>query len=315
MEMVYYPYLVPYKGSLKPLSLFFDGLSFLCPKRLYPSYDTTKVKFIDPLPKAWRDEFYDLVAQYCLFAKTYKDTTFFEYLKNLPSNHQSEENISAIEKFLRDKPIEKEKKGLPKKVISALFLKLATEYRDSLLDISQGLAQIGKQKEETLGDILGTAYEIELSEKNILNLNYPLVEEEFSNYLARILRAFSTLIPTKDDFAIYVTDDEVIHKYLKNNLNELSYLIHTIYLKTNKITLWNELTKIPLRAKDTSLLEVLLFPYKKILPKAYLAEILIFPCLTAKEVFLWLTQNKEMTKGDRNGVFAFVKCLEEKDGL
>ncbi|CAD7775703.1 hypothetical protein BLFGPEAP_01355 [Candidatus Methanoperedenaceae archaeon GB50] len=132
MRSLYYPYLILDGKTANNLVSWFGELFLLTPVALRSHLHIPQVKFIDPLPETWKQRFGGILTEYRLFSQMYTDKSFLEYLKHAHPFLEDEESPSVLRQFLKGK----EKKGeeLPKQVIATLFLYLANEYQEQILD-------------------------------------------------------------------------------------------------------------------------------------------------------------------------------------
>jgi len=304
MRCLYYPYLKLNEKIADSIALCFGELFILTPFAIHPRFSIAEVKFIDPLPEVWKEQFRHVLAEYRLFSQVYTDKSFLEYLKHAPSDSSDEEKVSLLKRFLRGESLKKEEKDLPKEVTSALFLYLADEYREDMLDVYKKLQGVKKQEEMLKSVILEPSSEVDINDVTSLNLNYQHPDEDLRNWMHKIFKAWACLIPIKKEFPIFVTDDELAHQHLKHALKDISHFIYDIYFPSNKDqALWGDLIEIPFTSDFESWAEKLLSPYKRPTQNTHHLEVLFVPSLNPTEVFLWITQRKEMVKRKKNGLF------------
>ena len=303
MRCLYYPYLKLDEKTAESIALCFGELFILTPFAIHPRFSIAEVKFIDPLPEVWKEQFRHVLAEYRLFSQVYTDKSFLEYLKHAPSDSSDEEKVSLLKRFLRGESLKKEEKDFPKEVTSALFLYLADEYREDMLGVYKKLQRVRKQ-EEMLKAVLGPSSELNIGDVTSFSIDYKHPDEDLRNWMHKIFKAWACLIPIKKEFSIFVTDDELAHQHLKHALKDIPHFIYDIYFPSNKDqALWGDLIEIPFTSEFESWAEKLLSPYKRPAENAHHLEVLFVPSLSPTEVFLWITENRKMVKRKKNGLF------------
>lgn len=309
MRALYYPYLTLETKQASALAKCFQEIYLFAPLALRPRFAIPQVKFIDPLPKEWQEQFRSILSEYQLFKQIYTDRSFLEYLKFVPPDAPNEERISTLTRLLRGETIEKGKDTLPKEVISSLFLHLAKQYSSSLQEIYQSLERLRLQ-ERALKDILDATSEINTPE--IPELNYVHPDEDLRNFVDKILKAFKQLLHSqadKETFPICITDDKVVHHYLKALLKHLHFLTYSLYfpLPTGNLTsFWETLLEVPCE-EDHNTLNKILSPYL-VPPAEHVAlEILLFPNLPADQVLLSIEDKKTLARKKINGILCLFK--------
>ncbi|CAD7776166.1 MAG: hypothetical protein KCCBMMGE_00420 [Candidatus Methanoperedenaceae archaeon GB37] len=301
MRSLYYPYLILDGKTANNLVSWFGELFLLTPVALRSHLHIPQVKFIDPLPETWKQRFGGILTEYRLFSQMYTDRSFLEYLKHAHPFLEDEESPSVLRQFLKGK----EKKGeeLPKQVIATLFLYLANEYQEQILDVYKRLQEVKKQ-EEMLKSILEPSSELNIGEITSLTIDYRHPEEDLRNWMDKVFKAWAFLIPAEEEFPIFITDDELAHQHLKHALKDTSHFIYNIYLPANgDEALWGDLIEIPFTSDFESWAEKLFSFYKKPTEDTHPLEIIFLPCLSPKDVFLWITEKKEIIKRKKNGLF------------
>jgi len=303
METLYYPYLYPKEKTAYAIAACFGKLYSLTPLALRPRFSIPAQKFLDPLPTDWKESFRSLLYQYRLFTQIYTDRSFLEYLKFVPPQSDDEEKTSVLISLLKGKDIKKTSE-IPKEVISALFLYLAEQYRQNIFEIYQRIKHITIQ-EEALKEIFDAKEEIKIPDFINPRLDYTHPDEGLNEFLDKILKAFSYLLPEKE-FPIFVTDDEVVHQYVKEKLKELPFFSYTLYFDPSKkmADLWPKLIELP-KENISSHLNNLLALYQKPSNDSFSIEILFFPSFSAKEIFLKVLTKIELKTKNKNAIFAY----------
>ncbi|MCD6320050.1 MAG: hypothetical protein J7M03_05150 [Candidatus Desulfofervidaceae bacterium] len=311
MRALYYPYISLETRQAGALVDCFKELFVLAPLALRPRFTLPKVKFIDPLPKEWQEKFRNILSEYRLFKQTYTDKTFLEYLKFVPPESPDDEGVSKLTRLLRGKMIEKEEKSVPGEVTSSLFLHLAQEYSSYIQEIYQRLEQVRLQ-EQALKEIMDTTSEVNIPEIPEVNLNYIHPDEDLRNFVDKILKAFNQLLATQEDketFPICVTDDEVVHRYLKEHLKDIHSFSYTLYFPVstgNLASFWETLLEVPCE-EDHEILKEILSPYLAPLPKQVALEILLLPNLPADQALLSIENKRTLVRKKINGVLCLWK--------
>jgi len=309
MRALYYPYLFLEIKQASKLIDCFKEIYFLAPVGLRPRFVLPQQKFIDPLPEEWQEKFKSILSEYQLFKQIYADKTFLEYLKFAPPETPDEERISIISRLLKGEPLEKEESGFPKEVASSLFLHLAQEYSNSMQEIYQHLKKL-REQESALKDILDTPSEISVPE--IPDLNYVHPDEDLRNFVGKILNAFKQLLATqkdKESFPLCVTNDEVVHHYLKQYLKDTQFFLYNIYfpIQMGDLTsFWETLLELPCE-DNHEILKKILSPY--LVPQAehVALEILLFPNSPADQILLSLGGKEKPERKKINGILCLWK--------
>ncbi len=311
MQVLYYPYLTLDTPQLNKIASCFTKLYLFAPRGIRPRFVVSQAKFWDPLPEDWQDKFRALLSQYQIFQQMYTDKSFLEYIKHAPPPSPDEEKVTLLIRMLRGGMVEKEDEKLPPEVISALFLYLAQEYSSAIRILNQSLQKVKKQ-EESLKEILDTPSEIKVPPLPEFNLDYDVHPDEgLRQFVDKILFAFSLLLKKAEmNFPICITDDEVIHHYVKKLLKEVPFKVYTLYFSypcSELADFWQVLTEIYCDGKDYTAVSDLITPYlEKKEGEIIEVEMMLVPGRPASSILL-----NDFHPKHHNGIFCLWKGEED----
>ena len=309
MQVLYYPYLMLDTPQVNKIASCFSELYLFSPLSIRPRFVVSQVRFYDPLPKDWQNKFRALLSQYQIFQQIYTDKSFLEYIKHAPPPSPDEEKVTLLIRMLRGGRVEKEDERLPPEVISALFLHLAQEYSSAIRTLYQSLQKV-KEQEESLKEILDTPSEIKVPPLPEFNLDYVHPDEDLRQFVDKILFAFSLLLKKAEmSFPICITDDEVIHHYMKELLKEVPFEVYTLYFPypcPELVNFWQVLIEIYCDGKDYTAVSDLITPYlEKKEGEIIEIEMVFVPGRPASSILL-----NDFHSKDHNGIF----CLWKGEG-